>query len=306
MNSMDLSAAKPIEITDKLTFDKYFKKYPPEISELTFTNLFMWRKHYDFLFAEANDHLLIFSKTYLKKRVNSLFFLPPIGPRPENVLLDLFNNNSVIEVHRVPESLANVISIKAQNSSLNLELKEDRNNWDYVYNVEELIDLAGNKFRQKRRWLVKFLETYKYEFHIITQNEIDCCKKLQLEWCAMNKCQENADLFDELHAINEIFDNYATLNIKGGLITIQDQCVAYTLGEMLNRNTLVIHIEKAHLQYEGSYQAINNLFLKNCCNEANFVNREQDVGDPGLRKAKEDYKPVQMVKKAIIARKPTA
>ncbi len=302
---MDLSRVKPIEITDKPTFDNYFKKYPPEISELTFTNLFMWRKNYDFLFAEANDHLLIFSKTYLKKRVDSLFFYSPIGPHPENVILDLFSNYSDLEIHRVPESLANLVSTKAQKSSLNLELKEDRDNWDYVYSVKELIDLAGNKFRQKRRWLVKFLETFKYEFHAITQNEIDCCKKLQLEWCAMNKCQENADLLEEQQAINEIFDNYATLNVKGGLITIQDQCIAYTFGEMLNHDTVVIHIEKAHLQYEGSYQAINHLFLKNCCDEAVFVNREQDVGDPGLRKAKEDYKPVRMVKKAIIARKPT-
>jgi hypothetical protein len=71
---------------------------------------------------------------------------------------------------------------------------------------------------------------------------------------------------------------------------------------MLNENTMVIHIEKAHMEYEGSYQAINNLFLKNCCDAAIFVNREQDLGVLGLRRAKESYKPVRMVKKSIIYR----
>ena len=81
---------------------------------------------------------------------------------------------------------------------------------------------------------------------------------------------------------------------------MDDKCVGYTLGEMLNNETVVIHIEKAHIDYEGSYQAVNNLFLKNCCETAIFINREQDLGISGLRKAKESYKPHYMVKKSII------
>ena len=83
---------------------------------------------------------------------------------------------------------------------------------------------------------------------------------------------------------------------------MDNNCAAYTFGEMLNENTMVIHIEKAHMQYEGSYQAINNFFLKNCCDTAILVNREQDLGVLGLRRAKESYKPVRMVKKSKIYR----
>ena len=83
---------------------------------------------------------------------------------------------------------------------------------------------------------------------------------------------------------------------------MDNNCAAYTFGEMLNENTMVIHIEKAHMEYEGSYQAINNLFLKNCCDAAIFVNREQDLGVLGLRRAKESYKPVRMIKKSKIYR----
>ena len=84
---------------------------------------------------------------------------------------------------------------------------------------------------------------------------------------------------------------------------MDNNCAAYTFGEMLNETTMVVHIEKAHMEYEGSYQAINNFFLKNCCNNAIFVNREQDLGVQGLRRAKESYKPVRMVRKNIIYRK---
>ncbi|MFW9938451.1 MAG: phosphatidylglycerol lysyltransferase domain-containing protein, partial [Candidatus Thorarchaeota archaeon] len=87
------------------------------------------------------------------------------------------------------------------------------------------------------------------------------------------------------------------------LLCVNDKCAAYTFGEMINQNTLVIHIEKAHMKFEGSYQAINNLFLKNCCVDVIYVNREQDLGIDGLRRAKESYKPVRMIKKSIIYRK---
>ncbi|MFX1503807.1 MAG: phosphatidylglycerol lysyltransferase domain-containing protein, partial [Promethearchaeota archaeon] len=94
-----------------------------------------------------------------------------------------------------------------------------------------------------------------------------------------------------------------TLKFKGALLCVNEKCAAYTFGEMLNSDTLVIHIEKAHMEYEGAYQAINNLFLKNCCKDVRFVNREQDLGIPGLRRAKESYKPIHMVEKSVIYRK---
>ena len=90
------------------------------------------------------------------------------------------------------------------------------------------------------------------------------------------------------------------MGFKGAIICIEDKCAAYTFGEMLNPETLVIHVEKAHTQYEGGYQVINNLFLKNYWKNVKFVNREQDLGIGGLRRAKESYKPIKMIKKSIV------
>lgn len=306
---MDLSSAKPIKIKHKPLFDDYFKRFPPEISELTFTNLFMWRNHYDFLFAEWKNHLLIFSEKYLKKyntcaiNPDNVFFLPPIGQNPSKIIRELFEAVKNIEIHRVPEVITEKINDNDALSDLKIEILEDRNNWDYDYDKEAIINLTGNKHRQNRRWLNKFLESYNYEFNLLSEDWIDKCKELQLEWCIMRGCEEDESLADENIAINEALDNFSELKYKGGIICVDNNCAAYIFGEMLNENTMVVHIEKAHMEYEGSYQAINNLFLKNCCDNAIFVNREQDLGILGLRRAKESYKPSRMVKKSIIYRK---
>ena len=308
--TMDFRDARKIELNDKHLFDKYFLEFKPEISELTFTNLFIWRHHYNFLFKEWKNHLIILSKDYLLKWKSPInrnkepsFFLPPIGREPDKVIIELFKHDQNIEIHRVPEEVVFKLRNDIDFQSLNLEFKDDRNNWDYVYEKDSLINLPGNSFRQKRRWLKKFLSTYDYEFHLITEEWLEHCKRLQIEWCDYNECQSNEDLQEEQQAIFEALDNFNELSLGGGLILIDDKSVAYTIGEQLNPYTMVIHFEKAHINYEGSYQAINNLFAKNCCKEAKYINREQDLGIEGLRRAKEAYKPHHMEKKYIIYRK---
>ncbi len=308
---MDLSTGKPIEITHKKLFDEYFQKYPPVNSEFTFTNLFMWRNYYNFLFMEFKEHLILFSNDYLKNRrkpINTdskdyIYFFPPIGPNPDEIIIELFENNSNIEIHRVPEKICEKLTqneLTEKFNKLNMDHHEDRNNWDYVYNKEEILNLAGNKYRQNRRWLQKFLNNYNYDFKLITGDLVEKCKELQLEWCVMRACTEDESLEAEQEAIYEALNNFDTLGYSGGILCVEDKCAAYTFGEMLNDGTLVIHIEKAHAEYEGAYQAINNFFLKSCYEDAIYVNREQDLGIEGLRRAKESYKPINMIKKSII------
>ena len=305
---MDLSKAKPIEITDKALFDEFFKKYPPEISEFTFTNLFIWRNYYDYLFLEWNDHLLVFSKNYFKMRKSSVsgksevvFLLPPIGPTPINLIVKLFNSKKSIEIHRLPHVLTKKLKKTPEYHTPNLVCVDDKDNWDYVYAKKKLISLAGRKLYRKRRWLRRFLENYPdYEFHLLSEEWINACQQLQIEWCDMNECRANEDLIEEQKAIEDAFKYYKELDYRGGLIILDGKCIAYTLGEKLNPDTVVIHIEKAHFDYNGAYQAINNLFMKNCCEDVNYINREQDLGDEGLRHAKRSYYPHHMLKKSIL------
>ncbi|MHA1191834.1 MAG: DUF2156 domain-containing protein [Promethearchaeota archaeon] len=306
---MELNDAKPIEITDKPLFDSYFQKFPPVTSEFTFTNLYMWRNFYGLNFIEWKEHLILFSRDIFKKKKepasgnkNSLYFFPPVGPNPTEIIISLFKELKDLEFHRVPEAITNTIQNSVDFQSLNLQILGDRDNWDYVYETENLKTLPGNSYRQNRRWLNKFLETYDYEFKILTENEVNRVKELQLEWCILRECEDDEGLKEEELAIYDALDNYSTLGFQGALICVDEKCAAYTFGEMLNPETMVIHVEKAHIDYEGAYQAINNLFLKNSFENVIYVNREQDLGVPGLRRAKESYKPIRMIEKSIIYR----
>jgi len=307
---MDLKFAKEIKLEDKALFNSYFHKYPPQTSEFTFTNLYMWRNFYGFNFMEWKDHLLLFSRDIFEaKKIpasgnkKALYFFPPIGPNPAEIIVSLFENLKEVEFHRVPERISEDIRNHSKFSSLSIDILEDRDNWDYVYETEKLRNLPGNQYRQNRRWLNKFLENYDYEFKILTENEVELIKKLQLEWCILRECEDDEGLKEEELAIYDALDNFLALDFQGAIICIDDKCAAYTFGEMLNPETMVIHVEKAHMDYEGAYQAINNLFLKNSFEEVIYVNREQDLGVPGLRRAKESYKPIRMEKKSIIYRK---
>ncbi|KKK46175.1 hypothetical protein LCGC14_1115140 [marine sediment metagenome] len=173
---MDINNGKPIELKDRKLFEGYFKKFPTEISEFSFTNLFIWSEYYSYLYLEYNNHLVIYSREFFKKwkkfisgKEDTVFFLPPIGPNPVKIILDIFKNLKDIEFHRVPEPLITNIKKLIDLKALNVEILEDRNNWDYVYQKDDLINLPGNKFRQKRRWLNKFLEQYDYDFQVITE-----------------------------------------------------------------------------------------------------------------------------------------
>ena len=232
-----------------------------------------------------------------------VYFFPPIGPNPDKIIIEIFENINNIEIHRVPEDICEKLTDNEKFAKLNLDCLEDRNNWDYIYNKEEILNLAGNKYRQNRRWLQKFLNNYNYDFKLITGDLVEKCKELQLEWCIMRACTEDESLEAEQEAIYEALDNFDTLGYSGGILCVEDKCAAYTFGEKLNDETFVIHIEKAHIEYEGAYQAISNLFLKNCCVDTLYVNREQDLGIEGLKRAKESYKPIKMVKKSIIYQK---
>ena len=189
---MDLSTAKEIKLEDRALFTKYFLKFPPITSEFTFTNLYMWRNFYGFNFMEWREHLLLFSRDIFKTKKepasgnkNSLYFFPPVGPNPTEIIISLFRELKDLEFHRVPEVITNTIQNKTDNQSLNLEILDDRDNWDYVYETENLRTLPGNSYRQNRRWLNKFLENNDYEFKILTENEVRRVKELQLEWCIL-------------------------------------------------------------------------------------------------------------------------
>lgn len=174
---------------------------------------------------------------------------------------------------------------------------ESRHNFDYVYSVEELATLSGKKFHSKRNHIAYFEKTYDWSYEEINKDNIQDCIEMNKKWARENKSRNPEGMGKEELAIERAFCNYEQLGFKGGLIRANGEVVAYTMGEKLNDSTFCTHIEKAFSEIRGAYPIINREFAKNSLTDYEFVNREEDMGIEGLRKAKLSYNPAYLVKK---------
>jgi hypothetical protein len=265
---------KPLSLEDRDQITAFFHQSPPLTSELTFTNLFMWRYHYNALLiighmAEAPP-----------------FGLPPVGPHDLSsafgqLLSFLENHTDTPEIHRVPEVLAQRYA-----SALSLEALEDRANSDYVYRTESLINLSGRKYHRKRNHLKQFRKRYSYHYQTLKDDWIEACLELEEHWCRLRSCVENPALLNEEQAIREALLHYHQLDCQGAAIVVDEKVVAFSLGEPLNPDTALIHLEKADPEFSGSYAVINQEFCQNAWSDFTYTNREQDLGESGLRQSK--------------------
>lgn len=177
--------------------------------------------------------------------------------------------------------------------------EKDDSNFDYIYNANDLIELKGKKYHQKRNHLSKFNEN-NWSFEPITKDNQDECIELSVISYNDKQSYDNLSSVSEQYAINTFFNNFNELGLKGGLIRIDKKVVAFSIGEKINSNTLCIHIEKAIPEIQGAYAAINNEFAKYAANNCTYINREEDLGIEGLRKSKRSYYPCFMLEKSVL------
>lgn len=177
----------------------------------------------------------------------------------------------------------------------------DRDNYEYVYLTQDLINLSGKKFRQKKNNLNHFRNQYMgYEYLPITEDIFEECLDADKRWME-NRIDRDTEDEDEMkgerQAIKTIFDNWDALGAKGGAIRIFNKIAAFSIGEMLNDDTAIIHFEKSDPNIRGLYQAINHEFVVHAWSHTTYINREEDMGIPGLRQSKESYNPDHYVEK---------
>jgi hypothetical protein len=287
---------KDLTLEDKPPCDQLFTQFPPVISEFTFTNLFIWRHAYQIKISGLQNFLCL-----LSEQGGSSFFFPPIGEGDvikcyQSFLQYLGGKGIPPKIVRVPEAV--VAQIDWKTSGMKVEL--DRNQCDYVYLTQDLIELKGRKYHRKRNHIKQFQEKYSYQYIPLTPEWIPQCLQLETEWCDLRHCEASPGLLNESFAIKEAFTHFEKLGVKGGAILINGKVEAFTLGDPLNPDTVVIHIEKANPAYEGLYPTINQAFLENQWSGYTYVNREQDLGEEGLRKAKESYFPHRLVNKYTV------
>jgi len=292
MELYDFPLFRPIEISGAEMFDELLRRDQPVTSELTFANIYLWRRVYGFEAAKIDGGLAVRGLD----RHGTIFLLPPIGV--SNPVSAAEKMASFAKLSRVPQYLAE------QLEKHGLKAAYDRDNSDYVYLADDLINLPGRKYHRKRSHLTKFRETFGYEYKRLTPDLVEGCRMLQEKWCDVKDCflPENASLADEHYAVNEALDLLEPLGLVGGAILIDGEVAAFAIGGALNRSTFVVHFEKANPNYPGIYQVINREFAADAAAGFTFINREQDLGQEGLRQAKESYFPHHLENKYDIER----
>lgn len=176
----------------------------------------------------------------------------------------------------------------------------DRDGSDYIYHTSDLISLAGRKFHDKRNHLNRFRRTYAYTYEDITTQNMPDVAHITKEWISGHNASPVEDLFLEDCAISRAIKYYHELGLQGGLIRIEGQPVAFTLGEAINSDVFLVHFEKALSGYNGLYAAINQEFASRHLAKYKYVNREEDMGIEGLRNSKLSYNPAFLLEKYIV------
>jgi hypothetical protein len=251
----------PLTLADRNLVSAYLRSHPPEISEHTFTNLFIWQPSRTILFTEI-ENTLVFLVKAAEEDGKYILFGPPVGKLSFPGVLSVLGPN-VIGAVRIPDIAAEKLSVS------DLVINPDRDNADYVYRVKDLAELKGRHFAKKRNRIKRCLNSHTCEYIPITSELIAECETMQESWCDNRDCGRNPGLCNEANAIAD--------------------------------GTAVWHFEKAMADIPGLGQLINQWFSKYGLFDFEYVNREQDMGIQGLRQAKKSYYPHHMVPKNCIS-----
>ncbi|MGL4393133.1 MAG: DUF2156 domain-containing protein [Fusobacteriaceae bacterium] len=287
-NTVDISSKNVIESYTKGKF---------KICNYSFINLIIWGASGNIKYSEEEE-ILYLKEVFSEDDKNKLgekekdFYVMPVAKDFSLEKIKQGINNLVDEgheIHLIPEDIKTALEGE-------FIFEEMVDTADYIYQVEDLAYLKGRKYSKKKNKINQFMKN-DFVFENISSENIGEIKKYQDKWCLSKECQSNPSLKSEYFGLVNIFDNFAELDLIGGMLKINGEIVAYTLGEKLTDEILLLHTEKADEDCNGSYQAINSIFLEKNGLSFKFVNREDDAGIEGLRKAKESYFPFDKFKK---------
>lgn len=287
---------KSITLNEKELYEKYLFDEKERGCEYSFANLFMWGKQ---RYAVVNNHIVLFSQ-YYKRSV----YLFPVGAGDKKAVLD-----AVMADARERGLEYRITGITESDKELmeslypdKFEYHRDRDFFDYVYAVEDLTQLKGRKYHGKKNHFNKFLAMHPdYKTETINDKNISKVQDMVERWYK-DRIEElpDSDLTMEQKAIGKAFKNYKDLGMEGIILTDNNEVLAMTMGSPLSHNTFDVNFEKALSGVDGAYAAINRefaVYITETRPEIEFLNREDDMGLEGLRKAKKSYHPHHMVEK---------
>lgn len=280
-----------LSLNQREEYETYYQASPEKSSDTSFINLWAWDNKYqtETAFAEGLCWLRF-------KQSNGYIYGPPLGDYAKVEWKHVFAKYLPTEANfkSMPELLTQKLQ---QTFAEQLSVCADRDNWEYVYKIADLVSLSGEKYRNQRKLSNQFLQNNDYKLVPIDEENIEQVKIFQQEWLKKS-LSEASGLEQETLAIDRVLDSWQRLNDKifGYILMAESKAVGYTIGEKQDKEHIIIHFEKALTEVRGAYPSINKLTLEKL-SHYQYVNREQDLGLAGLRRAKEEYNPIGFIKK---------
>ncbi len=287
---------KHISIDDKENYQKLLDVTGERGCEYSFANLYLWGRQ---TMAEADGNIVFFSQ-FNRRSVYPF----PIGNGDRRSAIDAVIHDS--KMRGIPCRITGLTAADVEALTdlypESFRIHSDRDAHDYVYSVDDLGDLKGKKYHRKRNHLKRFKETYPEAIYerVTTENEDKAKAMVDLWYEERLAVDPDSDFCMEKHAIAKAFRHREELGLEMLILKIGDEVAAFTVGSRISPDTFDVHFEKALSQYDGAYVAINNGFacyIRDKYPEIKFLNREEDMGIEGLRKAKLSYYPHHMVEK---------
>ncbi|MDR1157531.1 MAG: phosphatidylglycerol lysyltransferase domain-containing protein [Oscillospiraceae bacterium] len=285
----------PIALEHKPEFDAFSSRAEGRITEHSFASLYAWAPRFKTELCRKGAFL------YLRTQAPQPVFLMPMG------------EGDLSEALYEMETDAKRMSIPFQMRGLTREtvrrveaarpdryvFAERRDQADYLYAVNDLRDLPGRGYHAKRNFITRFENQYagRWQYEDITKDNLNDVWAFQDKWCRKNDCASSITLQEESTAIAMLLYNLDALGAFGGLLRVDGAVTAFTVGSLIGRDTLDVNVEKADYDVVGSYPMINRAFVRRRCEELSYINREEDIGIEGLRRAKLSYRPVELILK---------
>lgn len=257
--------------------------------EYTFGNNFIWSKPYKMQIAFYKDF-------YLAESDGEYFYPAGRGDIKEviSLLKDCARERG--ENLRICSSPKGGMEYLKELYGDSVEIRSNADYFDYCYNREDLAYLIGKKYHSKRNFINRFMQN-KWSYEEISKENINDCYTVLDKWYNENYDGGDSSMEDEVFASRQGLEHFKELDFTGGILKVEGEPVAFTFGERINSDSFDIHVEKGLNLYDGTYPMINREYVSRIPSDIKYINREEDMGEQNLKKAKQSYHPVFMEEK---------
>lgn len=291
---------KPVDIEDKNLMTRYFHSVNYRNCDFSFATVFCWSHKYQTAYAILDGFMLV---RFLCDDGLPCYMMPIGEGNMSSILREILKDSCErkerFRIHAITSEMFDVLDKALPDTFL---FNEDRDYFEYIYQVSDLVSLSGKKFQPKRNHINQFKRLYpNYSYKELTASLIPLCLDLYKEWQSIHLSKyPDADLVDEKISVDLAFKYYYLLELKGGVLFVDNKIVAFTYGEQITSDTFAIHAEKALHSVHGAYPMINQLFAEQEAKNFVYINREEDLGIESLRQAKMSYHPFMFLRRGSV------